>query len=65
MIMLRNLYPWTKTVEIYEALLNLENHKKIQSLSLSFRLKLIPPRGGVSHTDPPSPLVSIISVFFL
>src|SRR6218665_28119 len=34
-------------------------------LSLSFRLELIPPRGGVSHADPPSPLVSIISVFFL
>src|SRR6218665_3767144 len=32
--------------------------------SLSFRLELIPPRGGVSHADPPSPLVSIISVFF-
>jgi len=32
-------------------------------LSLSFRLELIPPRGGVSHADPPSPLVSIISVF--
>src|SRR6218665_165261 len=30
-------------------------------LSLSFRLELIPPRGGVSHADPPSPLVSIIS----
>src|SRR6218665_2518950 len=30
------------------------------SLSLSFRLELIPPRGGVSHADPPSPLVSII-----
>src|SRR6218665_4214962 len=25
-------------------------------LSLSFRLELIPPRGGVSHADPPSPL---------
>src|SRR6218665_3124190 len=35
------------------------------TLSLSFRLELIPPRGGVSHADPPSPLVSIISVFFL
>ena len=33
--------------------------------SLSFRLELFPPRGGVSHADPPSPLVSIISVFFL
>ena len=29
-------------------------------LSLSFRLELILPRGGVSHADPPSPLVSII-----
>src|SRR6218665_1476791 len=37
----------------------------VNSLSLSFRLELIPPKGGVSHADPPSPLVSIISVFFL
>src|SRR6218665_4136310 len=32
-------------------------------LSLSFRLELIPPRLGVSHADPPSSLVSIISDF--
>src|SRR6218665_937699 len=37
----------------------------IVRLSLSFRLELIPPSGGVSHADPPSPLVCIISVFFL
>ena len=32
---------------------------------ISFRLELIPCRGGVSHSDPSSPLLSISSMLFL
>jgi len=32
---------------------------------ISFRLELIHPRGGVSHSDPSSPLLSITGMFFL
>src|SRR6218665_884283 len=32
---------------------------------ISFRLEIIPPRGGVSHTDPSSSLLSVTSMFFL
>src|SRR6218665_3065430 len=32
---------------------------------ISFRLELIPPKGGVSHSYPSSPFPSVTSVFFL
>src|SRR6218665_4034618 len=40
---------------------NTIQYKTIKCNTISFRLELIPPRGGVSHSDPSSPLLSISS----
>src|SRR6218665_2993970 len=43
----------------------LRENKIIIIIIISFWLELIPPRGGVNHLDPSSPLLTVSSIFFL